>query len=306
MRLEDWSGRTGVRRWRAWRRRAILLQRPRTADPALARRERLGQPWVGARVRVARPSPWRARPAVFAAVALLALAASALAVALALLGWQVRRVRVEGTTDAALVATVHALSLAGCLAPLCDTARAAALVRRLPQVAQARAWIGQQDTLVVQLTPKAPVLLWRVAGSAMLVAGDGTMLGPAGAAEIAGLPAVEDAHGAALAPGQVSAGAGARIAPALVGLAARVLADLPAITGAGTTLHFDVSGLSATDGRGLTVLFGNPASPPGAPPGGVQGQLAQLRALLAALAARGQHASWVDLRWGAQVVYQLG
>jgi hypothetical protein len=307
MRLEDWSGRASTRRQRAWWRRTIPVRRAKVADPALAARVRLGQPWTTARISLARPSPWRARPALLAALALLALAASALALALALPGWQVRRVRVEGTTDEALVAAVRALPLAGCLAPLCDTTRAATLAKRLPQVAQARAWVGERDMLVVQVTPKAPVLLWRLAGSALLVAGDGTVLGSAGGADIAHLPAVADAHAAALAPGKASAGIGARIAPALVELATRLSIDLPAITGAGTTLRFDAAtGLSATDGQGLTIVFGNPATPPGAPPAGVQGQLERLRALLEALAPRGRHATWIDLRWGAQVVYRLG
>jgi hypothetical protein len=298
MRLEDWSGRTTSRR-RAWWWRTLPSRRQRTAHP--------GRSWAAERIRLARPSPSRARLALLIALALLAVAASALAVSLTLPGWQVRRVWVEGTTDAALVAAIRALPLAGCLAPFCDTTRAAAQVKRLPQIAQARAWVGPGGTLVVQVTPKAPELLWRLAGGAMLVAADGTALGPAGGSELARLPAVEDAHGAALALGQTQSGARARIAPELVELAAHVLSDLPAITGPGTTLHFDaITGLYATDGSGLTVAFGNPASPPGAPPAGVQGQLAQLRALLAALASRGQHATWIDLRWGAQVAYRLG
>jgi hypothetical protein len=293
----------------AWWRRAASWPRARqraSPSPRAAPGVRPGAVWPIGPITARHPKrrPWR--QGLASAALLLVVALSAVAVALALPTWQVRRVRVLGTKDATLVAAVRALPLAGCLAPLCDTGRAAALVRRLPWVGAARVWVAADGALVVRVTPRAPVLVWRLAGRPLLVAADGTVLGPAGAADLARLPAVDDAHGAALAPGAART-SGARIAPALVGLAAQVLFRLPATLGPSTALRFDATtGLAATDGQGLTVVFGDPGRPPGAAPGGGTGQLARLRALLAVLAARGERAVWIDLRWGTPVAYRLG
>jgi hypothetical protein len=216
-------------------------------------------------------------------------------------GWQVRRVAVLGTRDAALVAAIHRMPLAGCDAFRCDTARDARLVERLPAVAQADVWVAYPATLVVWVTPRVPVLLWRVAGQAYLVGADGTLIGRAPAD--AALPAVEDPQGAALAG---AARPGARLSPALVQMAAQLLRALPGMLGVPVTLRYRAGvGLVADDGSGLVVAFGDPGLPPGDMPAGVAGQLAELRAILALLAQRGQQAEWIDLRWGWHPSYRL-
>jgi hypothetical protein len=310
MRPQDWSGHAATMQRIAWWRRVwpSRWRRPRgipTRRPEA--RVRPGMPWPVQRVAVRHSAPRRWHTALIGALVLLVIAASAVAVALALPGWQVRRIRVTGTDDAALVAAVRALPLADCLAPLCDTGRAAALVRRLPQVAQARVSVGADGALEVRVTPRLPVLVWRVGSGALLVARDGVVIAPAGAADLARLPVVDDPLGAALAPGHMASSAGTRIAPALAGLAAQLLLGLSATIGPESGLHYDpANGLYATDGHGLTVVFGDPDRAPGPMPAGAQGQLERLRALLAALAGRGLRAVWVDLRWGPQVVYRLG
>lgn len=217
---------------------------------------------------------------------------------------RVRQVRVEGTTDAALIASLRALPVGGCFVLLCDTRAAVARAEALPQVASARAWLDPPSTLVLRVTPRAPVLVWRAGDVAVLVGGDGVVIGPAATADLARLPVVSDPISAALPGGK--AAPGAKLAPHLVELAAQLRSALPALLGASVSLRYDpVLGLVADDGHGLQVVFGDPSRPPADLPLGAAGQLDELRAILHSLAQAGQRANWIDLRWGLHPAYRL-
>jgi cell division septal protein FtsQ len=241
---------------------------------------------------------------VLAALVLLAIT-GAVAWAATTPDLRVRQVTVEGTTDAALIAAVRALPLIGCLAPLCDTARAATRVESLPQVASARAWLQTPSTLVVRITPRAPVVVWRTGSSAVLVGADGVVIGPASSQDAARLPAVDDPGSAAVPGGKLSPGT--KLPPRLVELAAKLRTSLPALLGRSVSLTYDTSlGLVANDGNGTRVVFGDPSRVPiGTIPDGTT-QLAELRVILATLAQSGLRASAIDLRWGSHPAYTLG
>jgi hypothetical protein len=244
--------------------------------------------------------------AMFAAVGLLAIL---MLVAWALVAptWRVRTLRVSGTSDPRLVAAIHDLPLLGCDAFRCDTARDVRLIERLPAVARADVAVVYPSTLVVRVTPRVPVLIWRVAGHDYLVGADGVLIAQVNTAPAAGanaLSVVDDPRGAALAG--APARPGARLAPSLVGVAAQLLRDLPDLLGRSVALGYDAdAGLVADDGQGLRVAFGDPARPPADTPGGVAGQVSELRAILAVLNQRGLQAEWIDLRWGLHPSYRL-
>jgi hypothetical protein len=239
-------------------------------------------------------------------VIVIALAGGSLTVwALTTPTFQVRHIHIIGTSDSALLATIRTLPLAGCAAFRCDVRHDIALLEALPAVERADVWVAYPDMLVVRVTPRVPLLLWRIAGQPYLAAADGTLIAQADAHTASVLPAVDDPQGAALG-GADRAHAGARLPRPLVGMAAQLLNGLPGALGDGAALAYDADvGLVADDGHGLRVAFGDPARPPGAAVGGVSGQLAELRAILALLARHGQTADWIDLRWGTHPAYHV-
>ena len=242
----------------------------------------------------------------------LALIAALLAALAALAVWagttptlRVRQVRVDGTSDAALIAAVRALPLTGCFVLRCDTERAAQRVDALPQVASARVWLAPPSTLVVQVTMRAPVLIWRTTDGALLVGADGVVVGPAAAADATRLPLVDDPASAALPGGKTFPGT--KLPGQLVKLAIQLRSSLPTQLGGGVSLSYDASlGLVADDGNGLRVVFGDPSRAPAGVAPSVVSQLAELRAILATLSQAGQHATMIDLRWGTHPAYRLG
>ena len=237
---------------------------------------------------------------------LATLALGALAVwALTTPALRVHYVRIVGTRDPALVAEVRALPLAGCAIFRCDLARDAALVEALPAVARADIQVVYPDTLIVRLTPRVPILIWRAAGQPYLVAADGTLIGPSDPAGASRLPLVDDPQAAALG-GAGHVRPGARLARPLVEMAAQLLNGVPGALGAGATVRYDAEvGLVADGGNGLVVAFGDPTRPPNDAPGGVVGQLVELRAILTLLTQQGETAEWIDLRWGTHPTYRL-
>jgi hypothetical protein len=213
-------------------------------------------------------------------------------------------VRVEGTADPALVTAVRALPLSGCFVLLCDTQRDATLVESIPMVARAQVSFALPGTLVIDVTPRTPAVVWRADGGAFLVGGDGVVIGPAGASGQTQLAAVDDPQGAALTTG--NARVGGRLPVVLVEMAVELRSRLPGIVGHDVTLSYDPdAGLVADDGHGLRIAFGDPSQPPNDAPSGTAGQLAELRVILDAVAQRGQRAAWIDLRWGAHPAYRL-
>lgn len=213
-------------------------------------------------------------------------------------------VRVVGTTDPELVTAVRALPMAGCFVLLCDTQRDAALVEGIPTIARAQVSFALPGTLVIDVTPRTPALVWRAYGDNFLVGGDGVVIGLAGASDQTQLAAVDDPQGAALTAG--NARAGGRLPAALVEMAVELRSRLPGIVGHDVTLSYDRdAGLVADDGHGLRIAFGDPSQPPNDAPSGTAGQLAELRVMLDAVAQRGQRAAWIDLRWGTHPAYRL-
>lgn len=240
-----------------------------------------------------------------ALVGLVMLAAIALAVWIATTPTlRVRHVRISGTSDPALLTTIQALPLTGCFVLTCDTSTDVVRIERLPTVARADVSVAPPDTLLVRVTPRLPLLIWRAAGDAFLVGADGVLIAPAEPADLTRLPLVDDPSGAALSGGP--ARPGARLPVALVELAAQLRSALPGMLGASVTLRYDpAEGLVADDGRGLLVAFGDPTRPPGDAPDGPPGQLATLHTILELLASRRQRAAWIDLRWGLHPAYRL-
>jgi cell division protein FtsQ len=250
--------------------------------------------------------PFRAGRVARTLVILLTLALGALGT-WALTTLQVHHVRIVGTRDPTLLAEVRALPLAGCTIVRCDLARDAALVETLPVVAHADVQALYPDTLVVRITPRVPILIWRAAGQPYFIAADGTLIGPVdpGGAPAPALPLVDDPQAIALG-GASHAQAGARLPRALVEMAAQLLRGLPGALGSGAGLRYDAGlGLVAEDEKGLMVVFGDPETLPKDVPGGGSAQLAELRAVLALLARQGETADWIDLRWGTHPAYRL-
>jgi hypothetical protein len=218
---------------------------------------------------------------------------------------RVRQVRVQGTSDMALVAAVQALPLTGCFVALCDTSRATARVETLPQVARARTWLAPPSTLVVQITPRVPVLIWRAGSAALLVGADGVIVGPEAAKDLSRLPLVDDPASAAL-PGGKSA-PGTVLPTPLVELAEQLRSSPAPLLGGTVSLSYDASlGLVADDGNGLRIVFGDPTHAPAGVAPSAASQLAALGAILQTLAQAGEHATLIDLRWGSYPVYRLG
>jgi hypothetical protein len=218
---------------------------------------------------------------------------------------RIHHVRIVGTHDPALLAEIRTLPLAGCAIFRCDLARDAALVEGLPAVASADIQVEYPDTLIVRITLRVPILIWRAAGQPYLVSADGTLIGPADPAGASRLALVDDPQAAALG-GAGHVHPGARLVRALVKMAAQLLNGLPGALGAGATVRYDTNvGLEADDGNGLVVAFGDPTRPPNDAPGGVSGQLAELHAILTLLTQQGETAEWIDLRWGTHPTYRL-
>jgi len=240
--------------------------------------------------------------------------------------FQVRTVRIEGTSDPQLVTAIRALPLGGCDVFRCDTAARRRAVVALPAVANAEVSAVLPDTLVVRVTPRLPALLWQAGGQGIVLAADGVVLGttrshPAYAT--LGLPAMADPQSALFA-GRIPA-PGQRVDPALVEMARQLRRGTAAVLRDGWTLRYSGDlGFVAERADGARALFGGPADAatavqPGAGPAGLVAtpdtatagrgaarQIATLRALLDTLAKSGQHATLIDLRWGAHPYYRTG
>jgi POTRA domain-containing FtsQ-type protein len=300
--------------------------KPRTELPPLpgARHLETDTPLIPA---TAKRTAWWRRPRVLALlVTPLALGMLALW-AVTTPRFQVRTVRIEGTSDPQLIAAIRALPLGGCDVFRCDTAARRRAVVALPAVADAEVSAVLPDTLVVRVTPRQPALVWQADGQGIVLAADGVVLGttrsnPAYAK--LSLPAMDDPQSALFA-GRIPA-PGQRIDPALVEMARQLRRDATEVLRDGWTLRYSGDlGFVAERADGARALFGGPADAatavqPGAGPAGLGAttpdaatagrgaarQIATLRALLDTLAKSGQRATLIDLRWGAHPYYRTG
>ena len=241
--------------------------------------------------------------------------------------FQVRTVRIEGTSDPQIVAAIRTLPLGGCDVFRCDTAARRRAVAALPAVAAAEVSAVLPDTLVVRVTPRQPGLLWRAGGQGIVLATDGVVLGttqsnPAYAK--LNLPVMDDPQSALFA-GQIPA-AGQRVDPAIVEMARQLRRGTDKVLRDGWTPRYTGDlGFVAERADGGRALFGGPADAvtsvqPGAGPAGLGAitpdaatagrgaarQIATLRALLDTLAKSGQRATRIDLRWGTHPYYRTG
>ncbi|MGZ3680168.1 MAG: cell division protein FtsQ/DivIB [Ktedonobacterales bacterium] len=240
--------------------------------------------------------------------------------------WQVRHIRVEGTSDPVLRQAIQQLPLTGCNIFRCDLASSAHQVQRLPLVAHAQAHASYPDTMVIVVTPRQPAILWHTGVGDLVLATDGTVLGAPEsdpAFTRPALPRIDD-DSATLFGGQLPH-SGQSISAVLVEMAGQLRRDMTGALGDGWALRYTADrGFVASSADGRQVLFGTPsdaalatqtdaqaqALPLVTPPSadavarGVQRQLAELHALLAQLKQRSERATLIDLRWGAHPYYR--
>ena len=241
--------------------------------------------------------------------------------------WQVRHIRVEGTGDPVLLRAIQGLPLTGCNIFRCDLSGRARQVEHLPLVAHAVAHASYPDTLVIVVTPRRPAVLWQTSAGDIVLAVDGTVLGPPRsdpAFTHPPLPPIGDDQ-AALFGGKLPK-AGQSISSLVVEMAGQLRMAMAGALGDGWALRYTSDrGFVAQSDDGRQVLFGTPsdaaqsvqtsaqtqALPSLAPPSsqavgsGVRRQLAELNALLAQLQQRSQRATLIDLRWGAHPYYRI-
>lgn len=244
--------------------------------------------------------------------------------------WQVRYVQVEGTQDTTLVAAIRKLPLTGCNIFRCDTAQLVRLVEGLPAVASAQVHAAYPDGLIVVVAPRRPALLWQMGGKmngqAIVVASDGTVLGPQASDPVyakAALPLVLDDESAAFG-GQMPA-PGAKMPAIMAEMAGQLRNGMAAALGGSSwSLHYATdNGFVAMGPNGEQVVFGTPVdaasalaptvapAAPGSPldvatvDAGVRAQLDEVRSLEALLANKKQHPALIDVRWGVHPYYRI-
>ena len=333
------AGRTGVDLRAA---AGGALRQPPASAPQAAPAKR-GVPWrrdmrnrpvaTADTVTVPRQAITRSRRRIHIHYSLVLLALAQIAVlgliawALTSPTWQVRYVEVTGTQDATLTAAIQKLPLTGCNIFRCDMAREARLVETLPAVASADVHAAYPDGLTIVVTARQPALLWRASGQDVVVARDGTVLGPPTSDPVytrAALPQIED--DASTAFGGRTPQAGAKMPAIIVEMASQLRNSMGTALGAsGWTLRYSAeSGFVAVGPAGEQVMFGTPSdaaslvatSPSPATLGsepnsatvdaGVRAQLAEMRSLNTLLARQHQKPSVVDLRWGTHPYFRTG
>lgn len=241
--------------------------------------------------------------------------------------WQVRAVRIQGTSDPSVLALAHAQRLTGCNIFRCDFSAAQRAIAASPRVQRVSIRPVYPAMTLVTITSRQTAALWRTQGQTWAVGADGVIVGsiqrePSLAAN--GAAVVDDPTGAAFA-GQAPQ-PGARMDAALVAMATQLRKSA---LGAGldaTSLRYSsADGFTMrVSGSGALVLFGAPrdavatladltsASPgavaaqaasPAETARGVRAQVAIVRALLARLAQTGTSATLLDVRWGAHPSY---
>ncbi|HUY77881.1 MAG TPA: hypothetical protein VMV29_14005 [Ktedonobacterales bacterium] len=244
-------------------RRARKAQRPR------------GRVGVAPR-RWARMGSWlRAVAVTLLALAVVAALAAALDWTLTSPYWRVRQVAVQGTRDAAVMAAIRTLPLAGCDIFRCDLTHDARLILGssvAPLIAQVGVARVYPDTLTATVALRRPTVLWRLGGQTFVVASDGVVLGPVvadgalaidPALSLAGLPLVTAqgtaAQRQALKPGD---DLGETVIAMAAQLRLSVIAGLLGVASADVTLTYDGAavgqGFVATACGAPQVIFGGP------------------------------------------------
>ena len=264
----------------------------------------------------------------------LALAAPLVAVLALLLWlsfgsyWQVRHVRIVGTSDPTLLALARAQRLTGCDAFRCDFSAAQRAIAASPRAQRVSVSVMFPDTALVSVTPRATAALWSVQGQTWAIGADGVVID-----SIARAPAL--AQGAAVTvddPANLAfAGqtphAGSHLNLALIAMASQLRISSVGAGSSPTTLRYSAQdGFTALTTGGTLIIFGapsdaqatladltsaTPAAPTGATPlsptAVAQGARLQAQAaqdILARLAQSGATAGVIDVRWGAHPYYR--
>lgn len=288
----------------------------------LARLAHIGVRAAGRGLR--RVSPMRAIALLTPLVALIAL--------LLWLGfgsyWQVRHVRIEGTSDATLLALARAQRLTGCDAFRCDFSPAQRAIAASPRAQRVSITVVFPDTALVSITPRVVAALWSVRGQTWAIGADGVVIGsverdPALARGAA--VTVDDSADLAFA-GQTPR-AGSRMNPTLVAMASQLRISSSGVGASPATLRYSAQdGFTALTAGGTLIIFGAPSdaqatladltseTPPAAtgapqttPAAVARGARLQAQAaqdILARLAQSGATASVIDVRWGAHPYYR--
>lgn len=302
-----------------------LARSQRGAPGRLARVASVGAHAAGRRLR--RVSPVRAITLLAPCVALIAL--------LLWLGfgsyWQVRHVRIVGTSDPTLLSLAHAQRLTGCDAFRCDFNAAQRAIAASPRAQRVSISVMFPDTALVSVTPRATAVLWSAQGQTWAIGADGVVIGAVGA--VGGDPAL--ARGAAVTvvdpadlafTGQTTR-AGSLMNPTLIAMASQLRISLAGAGSSPATLRYSAQdGFTALTTGGTLIIFGAPSDAqatladltsetPAAATGSTQlssavvAQGARLQAqaaqdILARLAQSGATARVIDVRWGAHPYYR--
>jgi len=242
--------------------------------------------------------------------------------------WQVRHVRIVGTSDPTLLALARAQRLTGCDAFRCDFSAAQRAIAASPRVQRVSVSVMFPDTALVSVTPRATAVLWSAQGQTWAVGADGVIIDA-----IARAPAL--AQGAAIAvddpadlgfAGQAPR-TGSHLSPTLIAMASQLRISSAGAGSSPATLRYSAQdGFTALTAGGTLIIFGapsdaqatladltseTPAAASGATPLSpaevAQGARLQAQAaqdILARLAQRGATAGVIDVRWGAHPYYR--
>lgn len=234
--------------------------------------------------------------------------------------WQVRHVRIQGTSDATLQALARAQRLTGCDAFRCDFSAAQRAIAASPRAQAVSITATFPDTAVVNITPRLPVALWTAQGQTWAVGADGVVVGSTQrdpSLARADAARVDDPANLAFA-GHVTQ-PGSRMDPALVAMASQLR-----MSGSAAGLQLSALRYSAQDGftaqapGGALIIFGAPADAqamladvtgaasavsPASIARGARIQVEAASAILTRLAQTGASASVIDVRWGAHPYY---
>jgi hypothetical protein len=288
----------------------------------LARMARVGARAAGRELR--RVSPMRASALLAPLVALIAL------LLWLTFGsyWQVRHVRIAGTSDATLLTLARAQRLTGCNAFRCDFSVAQRAIAASPRVQRVSVTVVFPDTALVSVTPRVAAALWIAHGQTWAIGADGVVIGSVGRD-----PTL--ARGAAVTvddPADLAfAGQTPRVAssmnPALVAMASQLRISSSGAGSSPAPLRYSAQdGFTALTAGGTLIIFGAPSdaqttladltseTPPAAtgvpqttPAAVAHGARLQAQAaqdILARLAQSGVTASVIDVRWGAHPYYR--
>ena len=273
-----------------------------------------------------RPKPRALYPVIIGTVLVQLMGLGFFAWILTSPAWTVQKIVVQGTHDPALIGEIGALHVTGCNVFRCDLASIERQVSALPAVSHATVSVIYPNRLNIQVSERTPALVMRDGNVLVSIASDGTVLSvDSGAvpAALAHLPVL--AFTGTSLPGGASVHPGNHIPALIVAGASQLRSALGSIPPSQWSLtYISGTGFVASAPGQPTVTFGtlddiaSTAGTSGSPAqlasdpttaqviNGIDFQAQELRGILALLGSRHQHATTIDLRWGAHPYYRLG